>query len=106
MKMYCVYIIECSDKSYYTGITNNLNRRLWEHNSGSDPKSYTYSRRPLVLKWHQHFSDPNYAIMIEKQIKGWSRRKKHALIKENWDDLIKFSRNYSQYGKPNEDTEE
>ena len=106
MKMYFVYIIECNDKSYYTGVTNNLNRRLWEHNSGFDPKSYTYSRRPVVLKWCEQLTNPNYAIMIEKQIKGWSRRKKYALINEKWDSLIKFSRSYSQYGRPDEDTEE
>lgn len=106
MKLYYVYIVQCSDASYYTGITNNLNRRLWEHNSGSDSKSYTYSRRPVVLKWYEEFADPNYAIMLEKQIKGWSRKKKYALISENWDALIKFSRSYSQHGKPHDDFEE
>ncbi len=106
MKLYYVYIVECSDASYYTGITNNLNRRLSEHNSGSDHKSYTSTRRPVVLKWFEEFTDPNYAIMLEKQIKGWSRKKKYALISENWDALIKFSRSYSQYGKPDDDLEE
>ncbi|MBZ9729759.1 GIY-YIG nuclease family protein [Salegentibacter sp. JZCK2] len=99
-------MVECSDASYYTGITNNLNRRLSEHNSGSDQKSYTYTRRPVVLKWFEEFTDPNYAIMLEKQIKGWSRRKKQALINEEWDDLIKFSRNYSRFGKTDKKSKE
>ena len=106
MKLYYVYIVECRDKSYYTGITNNLNRRLWEHNAGYDKESYTFLRRPVVLKWYEQFTDPNYAIMVEKQIKGWSRRKKHSLINEDWEDLIKFSRNYSRFGKPSENSEE
>ncbi len=100
MKLYYVYIVECKDKSFYTGITNNLNRRLWEHNSGYYEGSYTYFRRPVVLKWYEQFTDPNHAIMVEKQIKGWSRRKKQALINEEWNDLIKFSCNYSRFGKP------
>lgn len=106
MKMYYVYILECNDKSYYTGITNSLNRRLYEHNFGYDKNSYTFSRRPVILKWSEQFTDPNYAIMVEKQIKGWSRRKKQALIDENWEDLVKFSRSYRRYGKPDKDLEE
>ncbi|MBE7639830.1 GIY-YIG nuclease family protein [Salegentibacter sp. BLCTC] len=106
MKLYYVYIVECKDKSYYTGITNNLNRRLWEHNSGYAKRAYTFTRRPVVLKWQEQFTDPNYAIMVEKQIKGWSRRKKQALINSNWKALIKFSKSYGQFGKPDENLEE
>ncbi len=100
MKTYFVYILECSDKSFYTGITNNLNRRLSEHNSGYKKSCYTYSRRPLRLLWMETFTDVKGAIKAEKQIKGWSRRKKLALINGNWDDLIKFSKNYTDFGKP------
>ena len=83
-----LYILKCSDKSYYTGITNNLARRLDEHNIGLDRKSYTYSRRPVDCVFTQQFHDPNDAIRAEKQVKGWSRAKKEALI-ENKFDLIK-----------------
>ncbi len=55
MQNYYVYIVECSDKSYYTGVTNNLDKRLGEHNSGYDVKSYTFTRGPVVLKFSNNF---------------------------------------------------
>ena len=78
MLNYYVYIIECSDKSYYTGVTNNIEKRLGEHNSGYDVKSYTFIRRPVVLKFSQQFHDINQAIALEKQLKGWSRKKERS----------------------------
>jgi putative endonuclease len=83
-----LYIVECSDKSYYTGVYRNLDYRLYEHNSGSNPKAYTFKRRPVVLKYQSYFSNPNDAIAAEKQFKGWSRAKKEALMNDDWD-LIK-----------------
>ncbi|MCF6168493.1 GIY-YIG nuclease family protein [Lutibacter sp.] len=100
MKQYYVYIVKCSDNSYYTGITNNLERRLVEHNSNNDKSTYTFSRRPIKLVWFESFTDANQAIMIEKKIKGWSRKKKEAMINEDWDKLILYSKNYTEYGKP------
>jgi putative endonuclease len=67
MKCMYVYILECADSSYYTGVTNNIERRLNEHNEGIDPESYTYSRRPLVLKHYEYYTDPEQAIMWEKR---------------------------------------
>lgn len=99
MKFYYVYIVKCSDGSYYTGMTNSIDRRLVEHNLGKNPDSYTFSRRPIVLVWFESFSDPTQAIMIEKKIKGWSRRKKEALINEDWDKLVQYSKNYTEFGK-------
>ena len=93
MKLYYVYILECSDKSFYTGFTSNLEKRLYDHQSGYDEDAYTFNRRPLTLKWFETFTDPNQAIIVEKQIKGWSRRKKMALIQEDWEKLILYSRN-------------
>ena len=84
---YFVYIVECSDGLYYTGVTNNLDRRIWEHNEGIDPKSFTYNRRPVILKYYEYFSDINQAISWEKQLKGWSRKKKEALFDRDWDKL-------------------
>ena len=94
MKFYFVYIVECSDGSYYTGFTSNLEKRIMEHNSGAHDNAYTLQRRPVVLKWYESFTDPKLAIAVEKQIKGWSRRKKAALIEENWEDLVEFSKNF------------
>ncbi|MDD7888260.1 GIY-YIG nuclease family protein [Flavivirga sp. 57AJ16] len=100
MTFYYVYILLCSDKTYYTGMTNNLERRMNQHVAGYRKDSYTYSRRPIELKWYLQCTNPSEAIKIEKQIKGWSQRKKEALIDENWDDLIKFSKNYAENGHP------
>ncbi len=89
---YYVYILKCADGKYYTGVTNNLERRLVEHNEGINKNSYTYTRRPLQLVYKVNFVSPEEAIKWEKKIKDWSRKKKEALITENWEDLIKFSK--------------
>ncbi|MFO7659979.1 MAG: GIY-YIG nuclease family protein [Candidatus Cloacimonadaceae bacterium] len=86
-----VYIVRCMDDSYYTGVTNNIDRRVSEHNMGTDPRNYTYSRRPVFLVFFQAFEDPRQAIMAEKQIKGWRREKKEALIAEDYDLLVRLS---------------
>ena len=100
MKIYYVYILECSDGSYYTGITSGLEKRISEHNSGIDQTCYTYSRRPLKLKFVAEFNDVNNAIEREKQIKGWTRRKKQALIAGDFNKLIKFSNSHGSTGSP------
>jgi putative endonuclease len=87
MHDYYVYIVECADKSYYTGMTNDIERRLQEHNNGSNTNSYTYSRRPVMLKYCEHFQYVNDAILWEKQLKGWSRKKKEMLFDDRWQDL-------------------
>jgi len=97
MKYMFVYILECADGSYYTGVTNNPERRLAEHEEGINPDSYTFSRRPLKIVYSEYFMDPLQAIMWEKKIKGWSRRKKQALIDEDWKSLVEFSRRHKSY---------
>ena len=81
---YYVYIVQCSDRSYYTGVTNNIDKRIEQHNEGLDPNCYTYNRRPVVLKYYEHFFHVKNAIAWEKQVKGWSRKKKEALFKEDF----------------------
>ena len=88
--MWFVYILKCSDDSYYTGVTNNLEKRTSEHNSGM-VKGYTSSRLPVKLIYSQRFDDITRAIEVEKQIKGWSRRKKEALIAGDFELLIELS---------------
>ena len=90
-KFYYVYILECSDSSFYTGITNDIDRRLEEHNHGENENSYTHNRRPVKLKFVEEFLDVNQAIAWEKQIKGWSRAKKKALIAGDPDKIIELS---------------
>jgi len=92
MRSYWVYVLSCSDGSFYVGVTNDLERRINEHNFGLHETSYTYSRRPVVLVRHEEFSDVREAIAREKQLKGWGRRKKMALILSNQTDLIKLSK--------------
>ncbi|MGZ5134256.1 MAG: GIY-YIG nuclease family protein [Flavitalea sp.] len=52
---YYVYIVQCRDNSYYTGITNNMERRLWEHETGYNPICYTFNKRPVQLKYRERF---------------------------------------------------
>jgi len=88
---YYVYILKCLDNSFYTGITNDLERRLTEHNTGRNPESYTYDKRPAELVFYEEFDNPDLAIEYEKKIKGWSHKKKQALIDENWELLKELS---------------
>jgi putative endonuclease len=90
---YYVYIVECSDKSYYTGMCNDLERRIAEHNEGINPEAYTFLRRPVYLKYFEHFIDVMQAIEREKQLKRCSRKKKEALMAENYELLKELSKN-------------
>ncbi len=94
-----VYILKCSDNTYYTGITNNPERRILEHNSGENKNSYTAQRLPVEMIYCEKFTDFNLAIVWEKKIKDWSRKKKEALIIENWDQLkiLAACKNYSSH---------
>ena len=91
MNYYYVYILECVDKSYYIGVTNDLSRRLAEHNNGLLPKAFTKGRRPVKLVYTENFVEVNQAIFREKQIKKWSRVKKEALINEQEEILPELS---------------
>ncbi len=90
MKTGYVYILECSDQSFYTGVTNDIERRLFEH-SESLIKTYTNTRKPVKLVWASDELDIQDAIVLEKQIKGWRRAKKIALINERYEDLPELS---------------
>lgn len=92
MKIYYVYILKCSDGTYYTGFTSNLEKRFVEHQTGKYKDSYTYSRRPLNLFFYAEFTDPNIAIEKEKQIKKWSKAKKEALINNEFEKLPNLSK--------------
>ena len=89
---YVVYILKCNDDTYYTGVTNDVNRRLAEHQSGDDPTSYTFKRRPVQLVFFAEFSNIDYAIEKEKQIKKWSKAKKEALIEGKFELLPELSK--------------
>ena len=85
-----VYILKCADGSYYTGHTDNLESRLSAHQQGEIP-GYTETRRPVELVFADGFSSRLDALERERQIKGWSRAKKEALIKRDWECLVELS---------------
>jgi len=94
-----VYIVRCADSSYYVGSARgDLDHRMAEHDTGVRC-GYTSSRRPVELVWQQEFEDPIEAITAERQIKGWSRKKKEALIAGDFDRLSWFAKRPSARGK-------
>ncbi|HLC82511.1 MAG TPA: GIY-YIG nuclease family protein [Bacteroidia bacterium] len=87
MKTMYVYILKCSDDSFYIGVTNDLEMRFEQHIQGINRNCYTFSRRPLEIVFYELFNDPLSAIAFEKKLKGWSKVKKQALVEKNWDRL-------------------
>ena len=85
-----LYILECADGSYYTGSTNNLELRLAQHQAG-EGANYTKQRLPVKLVYHEDFQRIDEAFYREKQIQGWSRKKKIALINGNFQNLKSLS---------------
>ena len=90
MKPGYMYILECSDGSYYTGSTNDLERRIAEHQAGEGAR-HTSKRLPVRLVYFEYFDRVSSAFYREKQVQGWSRKKKEALIKGNTEELNKLS---------------
>ena len=86
-----VYILRCADDSYYTGHTDNLEKRLAEHQSGICD-GYTSARFPVTLVFSQEFSTRLEALICERQIKGWSRKKKEAMIRGDWAEVSRLAR--------------
>jgi putative endonuclease len=96
-----VYMLKCADNSYYIGSAtgNDLSIRIAQHQSGAF-QGYTWSRRPVELIWSEHFAVITDAITVERQLKGWSRVKKEALIKSNWPSLQHLSKRRAGKPKP------
>jgi len=81
--MFWTYILRCSDDSYYTGHTDDLDHRIAQHQAG-EIEGYTQSRRPIELMWSQPFPTREEALGAELRLKDWSRAKKEALFREDW----------------------
>ena len=92
MKTYYVYMLRCFDGTFYIGVTDNLERRFAQHCHGEDPDCYTYIRRPLRIAYAGEFGSITQAIAFEKQMKGWSHRKKRAFAEKSWSQLKRFSK--------------
>ena len=86
-----VFILRCSDGSYYTGSTTNLEARLGQH-AGGEGGAYTAGRLPVKLVYSCELQSPAQAFFWERQIKGWSRKKKEALICGDYDALVELSK--------------
>ena len=82
MNKFFVYILECADKSLYVGCTNNLERRIEQHNNSKWGAHYTKIRRPVILKYSETFKTLKEARHRETGIKGWRRERKIDLIKK------------------------
>jgi putative endonuclease len=88
-----VYMLHCADESYYVGSAtgHDLTKRISEHETGAY-RGYTFTRRPIRLVWSEYFDRITDAIAAERQIKGWSRAKKEALIRGDWSSIEALSR--------------
>ena len=89
-KMAYTYILKCSDNSYYTGSTKDMEKRLWQHENG-EGANHTKVRLPVILVYVEQYDRVENAFAREKQIQGWSRKKKKALITGNMDALHSLS---------------
>ena len=99
---YAVYILKCSDGTYYTGLTKDLVGRIQDHQKGIRITSYTYSRRPIELVWNVVTESYPEALLWEQKIKGWSRAKKEALIRSDIDgihEIVKAERKRREQNK-------
>jgi len=96
MKPFWVYILRCADDSYYTGHTDDLVNRLGEHQIGIC-NCYTFVRRPVSLIWSQETDTREEAIAAELRIKGWSRKKKEAMMRGDWQAVNQLGRGKHQH---------
>ena len=89
--MFWVYILRCNDKSYYTGHTDNFEHRIGQHRT-SAVEGYTSARTPVEVVYTQEFATREEALTAELKIKGWSRKKKEALMHSDWSEINRLSR--------------
>ena len=90
--MFWVYVLRCSDDSFYTGHTDCMEQRLEQHHAGVIASCYTFNRRPVELVYLQGFCSREEALAAERQIKGWSRAKKQAHIRQDWPEISRLAR--------------
>ena len=87
-----VYILKCSGGSYYTGHTDNLEGRVAVHQEGR-LGGYTKSRRPVTLVFSEQLGTRVEAFEMEQRIKGWSRKKKEAMMRGDWKEVSRLAKN-------------
>ena len=87
------YMFDCTDGTIYTGHTEDLDVRLWQHQNGYFSNCYTWKRRPVSVLWSDYFSTRYEALEAERRIKGWTSAKKRALAAGDWARLSMLARN-------------
>jgi putative endonuclease len=96
-----VYLLRCADGSLYCGSTRkDVSERVCEHQNGHFASCYTFKRRPVTLAWSEHFASITDAIAVERQIKGWTRAKKEALIAGDWSALHRLAQCLNETRSP------
>ena len=90
--VYWVYMLKCSDGSFYIGQTSDLELRLYQHHQRYFPKCYTASRLPVSLVYQTSFESRYSALARERQLKKWSRKKKQALVDGDWAELSNLAK--------------
>ena len=102
MHRYFVYMLLCADGKYYAGMTNDLARRISEHEGGADRSAFTFPRRPVKVVYSQEFQWVQHAIAWEKQLKRWSAAKKAALVNGDFDAVHELAKcvNATRHDRP------
>ncbi len=92
--MFWVYILRCSDGGYCTSHTDNLERRMSQYKAG-ECSGYTATRQPLEFVWSQECATREEALSAERQIKGWSRKQKEAMMRSDWTEVSRLDQSKS-----------
>jgi putative endonuclease len=97
-----VYMLHCADNSYHVGNAtgDDLSQRIAQHETGGY-QGYTFTRRPVRLVWSEYFDRVTDANAVERKVKGWSRAKKEALIKSDWNEIHRLAKRRA--GRPKSD---
>ena len=98
MKPFFVYLLRCFDGSYYCGQSDSIEARMQQHYAGEI--GYTSTRKPVELVWQGEFETREGAIAFERQIKGWSRAKKEALIAGDWNRIQGLAKSKTKSVRP------
>jgi predicted GIY-YIG superfamily endonuclease len=94
LEMFWVYLLRCADGSYYTGHTDDLDRRMAQYHAG-ECEGYVATRLPVALVWSQETTTREEALSAERKIKGWSRKKKEAMTRGDWAEVSALARSKS-----------
>jgi len=92
--MFWVYILRCADGSYYTGHTDDLEKRMAQYQVG-ECAGYTATRLPVAFIWSQETATREEALSAERQIKGWGRKKKEAMMRGDWVEVSRLAQSKS-----------